>query len=266
MRVKILRGHLLALLAFFFSSCYGGGSSGTGTITVEGLARTQLNQPVPGVTIALVGTDEKTVSDKNGKFLLVADQLEEESKDIILEITIAGQKTSAAIPNVSTDASTIGISIVVDLRSNLITVGNVEVQGKIVGNCDYYFENFRTIRQANAVPPGTQCIAKAWIQSDGKPLVAPFILQTRSCAPDSNWETIGEGVTDDKVEPGTGEIVFQYYDDFSHCLYRLVTPYQYQDLPEIEHEILSFTFQAIVGSMDYKSNGLSGGVRTFLGV
>jgi hypothetical protein len=161
-----------------FSACSGGGSAGTGTITIEGRLRTNLDQPLVGATVAIVGESVTAVSDQSGAFSLSADGFQDQVTDITLSIISQNETSTAILPNVSTDVATISVTITVDRGSNVVVVENVEVRAKIVGLCDFYFENFRTIRQANATRPAIECTAKVWLKQDGRPLTdGPFVLQ-----------------------------------------------------------------------------------------
>ncbi len=96
-----------------------------------------------------------------------------------------------------------------------------------------------------------ECTAKVWLKKDGIELLdAPFILQGRSCASSGSWQTLAEGTTNSQTEPGTGKVKFTYIDDFDHCIYRIIAPHQVDGLPEVIHEVQTFTLQALVSTAD----------------
>ena len=231
---------ILIILSIFACA---GGSAGTGigsSSTVEGRI---LNQglPVQNANVTILETGDSDSTDSNGVFAIqVSDEQEEYTLEVNYEQTIQTVKVPASsqgsIVNVEIDVSN-NPAIPLDVKS-------LEVQAKIVGVCDAYFENKRVIRQSNKAPQGIECTAKVVTSSNSEPVGGVrFAVQHKPCEDNAEWQLEAASETSQKFSPGIGQVQFKFYDDPKHCLYRIITPYETQGVKAVEVLIETFTAQ-----------------------
>jgi hypothetical protein len=108
------------LLIFLLTSC-GGGTQGTGGVTVEGRIIDTANNPLSAITITSIESGNSTTSDSNGAFLL-----DTEDKDVI-ELEFRGNNlvASTAISNVSSNTRKLSATFRVDKTKNKVTPENI---------------------------------------------------------------------------------------------------------------------------------------------
>lgn len=236
----------LIIFLILLNACSGGGSSGTGTVTIQGSLRTTDGQPVAAALVNVAGDDRQVQTDANGIFIL--DVSSEESQDGIIPLEIKSEGSTGTV-DVQTDIEqtsnvTISVEIKLDPQDKLIVVNQVDVEAKIVGTCDLYFENLNTIRQSNKAPQGVNCALKVSIKGDGKPLSdVPFVLEYTGCSESREWHTLAAGETRSAPVPGDGQLQFNFYDDSEKCVYRVIAPYELPGVKPVITKIHTFTKQ-----------------------
>ena len=234
------------LLIIFLAACSGGGSSGTGTVSIQGSLKTTNGQPIASAQVNVAGEIEQVTTDSNGVFVLNVAAVEGVDGIIALEIESMGKTNTV---NVQTDALassniTINVEIKLDPNDKLIVVNQVDVEAKIVGACDLYFENLSTIRQSNEAPQGVNCILKVSIKGDGKPLSdVPFVLEYTGCSESREWKLLAAGETRSAPVPGDGQLGFEFFDNSEKCVYRIIAPYQLPGVASVITKIHTFTKQ-----------------------
>ena len=230
------------LVCFFALTGCGGGSAGTGTREFSGVLATRSNQPLAGALVTVVPTGDSALTGVDGSFSILTGPI---SGDVSIFIEYSGIQTTVVVPGISEGQSTVHVTVRLDPQTAQTSVSDLEVLAQIAGSCDIYFENMRTIRQANRAPQGVECLAKVWIKGDGRTIGgAPFIMQRRRCPQNSPWITAAKGETLHGTHSGVGILPFPFFDDSEHCVYRIVAPYDYQGWEEVIYEIHTFTKQA----------------------
>ncbi len=222
----------------------GGGSSGTGTTTsrvFEGSILTLGDRPVSDATVTVAGTGDTAVTDNRGRFSLATPA---KPGDVKLEIEAPGIETSVTIPELAASPSTVKLDITLDPETSAAAVSKFEVVAKITGSCELFFNSDQIVTQISAVPPGTRCLLRVWVNEDGIPQArVPFGLQYRSCEEGSPWVTIDSSKTLSGEHAGIGQLGFDYLDDEIHCVYRIVTPFRSGTMESVVQEIQTLTYQ-----------------------
>lgn len=235
---------LLITVSFLALGC-GGGSAGTGTVggsdaerVLAGEVKTSDGEPLGGATLTIVQTGESTESAADGTFRLPSISQSDHLDVLIEKGSISSQVAVEFVDNSSGEAN---LSISVDPTSGTGTVHGVDVRVKVVGDCDRYFENHRTIRQANPVPQGKECTLQISLHASRGGLPnRTFALQYRKCAESGSWVDILGGETGSN---GVARVKFSYRDDEKHCVYRVVVPLNDNELQPLEFDIDTETFQ-----------------------
>lgn len=243
-----LRTCLLAIFLLLLPAC-GGGSAGTGLggsgASIEGRILQQ-GTPISDATVTVIETGDSGTTNSNGNFSI---PVSESLANYTLEIKINNSTQTVPISSSSTGSI---INVEIDLHdienkpAPPLSVKSLEVDGKIVGICDPYFENNRVIRQSNKAPQGIECTTKVNVTSEMKPLGGVrFAVQHRSCEAKSNWNTDAASETSVKFAPGIGQLQFKFFDDKKHCHYRILVPFETKGIKAIEIPIETFTSQAL---------------------
>lgn len=238
--------NLIKFILFFIGcfSCSGGGSTGTGSVTIEGSVSRAVQSPIPGAEVTIDGTREVVTTDDEGKFFIEHDLRNSTDGNITLTVDSAEIKRSAIIKDLNVDSEAVNINMILNRQE--FDLNGLKVQPKIVGLCDFYFENTKVIRQGNAVPvEGINCRLEVSMTVNGVPLEnAKFAVQTRACPDDSPWQTIAVGETASGLLKGKGELRFFFQDTSNTCVYRILAPIELERLNSTSTEIHSFTKQA----------------------
>lgn len=230
---------LLVFVSSLFPGC-GGGSAGTGLGTpVEGRVLLK-GQPVAGATVTVLETGDSDITDTDGTFSIT---LTESLTTATLKIEGPGINQEV---KVDTAAGGSIVNIEVDENTPPPPLPNVRIHldAKIVGLCDSYFENRNPIRQSNEAPPGVTCTVKAEVTDEFGRAVGGvrFAVEHRACAENSDWKTDAVSETSQTYYPGTGQLQFRFFDDNSHCLYRVFAPFKQGSSQE--QQVLIETFRA----------------------
>ena len=218
----------------------GGGSSGTGTglRRLTGTVQLTDKSAVAGATLTVAETGDSTTTGQDGSFALETTALGNEIKLLIESSSLS---TSVTVNFLADGSGDVSLTITIDPLSNIAVVSGYDVRAKIEGDCDPYFENNRTIRQANRVPQGTWCPFRVSIRTAAGGLPnRVFSLEHRACSATAPWKLIQLGNTN---ATGSGEIQFQYFDDAEYCLYRVLVPINDPQLAPLEFDVLTFTYQ-----------------------
>jgi len=235
----------VALLPFFAScASSGGGNVGTGIVTVKGSVRNDSAQPLAGVEVTVINTGDTTLSDSLGYFSLVTETDEEN-----LSVSITSGDVAHVAEIAITDpgnTTVLSMEIIINEDSGSVELRNVEMMSKIVGKCDYYFENHRdVVMQANKTPASVDCLAKTWLSSEGAPLSGlNVMIQYRACAEGSPWKDLSWGKTNGPPHSGIAQIPFTFIDSEERCVYRVVAPYLELGYQEAEQLIYTMTKRA----------------------
>ena len=247
------------LLAFVSLPGCGGGSVGTGVSkdrrSFEGRTISTDARPVVGARVTLLDTGESTATDEDGRFYLPSNF---DGPVANLEVHADPFRKTFPIPNSNQQTSGTQLTIVVNPNADTASIRDLEVSVQVRGPCDYYFENTRTIRQANDLDDGTLCSLRVEIRSGGKPLEdAPFLLQRRRCLDGAPWhqESVGSTASSQvdpnpvnsadlgkPPHPGVARLPFLFCNEEAHCVYRIVAP----NIPGIDpvlYEIHTFRKQ-----------------------
>jgi hypothetical protein len=235
----------LIICLIFIAGC-GGGSSGTGLGpaggSIEGRISVQGNA-LSDVSVTIVETGDSGISDQDGLFQIdVSNQLSAYTLELNYE-----NNTEVVAINTANNTETSVINVEIDISENpakQLTVDYIQVEAKIVGLCDIYFENTRPIRQSNPTPPGIACTAKVTVSSDSTPVGGvSFAVQHQSCDDNSEWITNAASETSAAYFPGIGQLQFRFFDDYDHCRYRIITPFENQGIKSVAIGIETFTSQ-----------------------
>lgn len=230
-----------AVLLLLSIGC-GGGSSGTGTRTIEGSVSGSSGAAIANVKVTIVQTDDVTFTDQNGEFSIETSLI---AGDVNLRLQGDEIDTTVTVPDVSGEPTTVSVTISVAATGEPVSITNLEVLTKIVGRCDIYFENLRTIRQSNEVPRGLSCVARTEVKGDGKTLGNVGVtIQVRRCPAGSPWTTLASGVTMSGTNSGVAQVEFPFSDSAETCVYRVVAPDSIAGVKPIVYEIHTFTKQA----------------------
>ncbi len=217
---KFLMQVLVVILLALLSGC-GGGSAGTGGRTLTGTVETAQAQPLPGVTVTLAETGDSAVTDANGSFVIVADEIPPNANLVMhapnLDITVP----VVAGPD---GGSAVRVSVTINPATQSAAVRVLDVHAAIQGVCDYYFLNDgRIIRQQIPLANESLCTVKVQMYGDGRPLVRRIAVEVRACSKNAPWRF----VEDDQIRPTSyGQVNFFFSNDSQHCLYRVAAPYQ----------------------------------------
>ena len=243
MKHLLLKVTLIIFCCVFVISCAGGGSAGTGTgagLTVEGLVLDIDSKPVSAARVTIKETGDSDISDSAGHFSIATSMV---SGELTLEISSNGKSNTATI-TVNDGQGTLQITVKFNPLIEQTPATQLEVNAKIVGECDPYFENNRIIRQANPVSGALTCTAKVRVEGEGLPLAhAPIAIQYRACASNSPWVTTALGATMTGANLGTGQVTFTFEDDKKHCLYRILAPFDVKNQKPVVYEVHTITYQ-----------------------
>jgi hypothetical protein len=237
-----MRLRLVLFLLGVLTAC-GGGSAGTGTgdeYRIQGEVVTTTGVPIEGATVTVVDTGDTDVTDAKGAFAI---DFETDLPAVTLMVETVETSATTTISVASVDG-TISLSIKINPFLDTIEVDQFQMNSKIVGTCDIYFENRRVIRQANPVPKGLTCVARVTTKAGSLPLAhVPVAIQFRSCNAKAPWNTVALGATMTGANLGVAQIEFPYFDDRAHCLYRIIAPFEDDRIPPVEKEIWTATYQ-----------------------
>lgn len=225
--MKVISHILFLFTVFGVLSCSGGGSAGTGTISIEGTLRTSLGEPIAQAIMSVPNMPFSTVTNSSGEFMLEVREDAINDSSLSLGIQFNDMMQEIVVPNVTTNpnGATVKLDIELDPDTNVIHATNITVTAQIVGECDYYFENTRPIRQGNEAPQGILCTLKVWISGDGKPLShTPFALEYTGCSEKLTWTRIATRETRSGKNAGVGQLEFPFFDDQHRCVYRVIAP------------------------------------------
>lgn len=244
MRIK----NYARLFLIFFLLCSGGcggGTSGSGLKNYHGSIDDTSSRALPGVNVTIESTGDNTTTDTDGKFAFQSSAF---GKDISFLIESTDFKSRVVLQEIPESSAHISLKIVVDTRTDVAVVNQLNVRAGFVGLCDNYFENTETIRQANQVPDGTVCTLSAIVRGDGQLLNnIPVALEYSGCNETSAWETIAVALTGLEEENGEGKVKFSfpYHDSSTYCRYRIVAPSDSSIHVPVYFPIVTFTEQRI---------------------
>jgi hypothetical protein len=191
------------------------------TRTLAGELVTTTGVPVRDMNVTLRETGESQVTDNLGAFSF---ETPFSVNSFTLEIGNDEEKGSVAVDVLENDSPAISVSLVLNEESKRITASNVQIWGRIIGECDQYFENRPVIRQSVGVSGSVTCTLRFFVSGDGKRLErVSSELQVRSCDV-RKWRPIISGSTGFGLNAGFGDIEFPFIDDREHCEYRLIVP------------------------------------------
>ena len=175
-----------------------------------------------------------------GEFLITSAASESQ---LTLEVSKRNRTATTKI-TAPGEHGTISINIKFDDVREIVETNELSVQSKIVGVCDVYFENFRTIRQANPVPDNLSCVLKVSVSAAGKPVShVPIAIQFNDCASQGRWTTVALGATLSGGNIGISQIEFPFLDDRKHCVYKIITPFGEKTLVPTVTQIQTLTYQ-----------------------
>ena len=233
------------LLIFFLVtsllSC-GGGSSGTAVGTPSGKKVTNfsgivLSQDGNGVAftpVALLNTEDITVTDEAGSFELTS---EFNGGDAAFAIGEGALDTVVVVENLPENAQQVELSILFNSDSETASLLSLTLRARIVRDCNAFFLNTRTIRQTTPLAEGVQCTVEVEIKSDGVPVDdLLFELQHRGCSVNAPWQFSGVSKTGSSG-PGIGELTFPFRNDEKHCVYRIIGPLNRRDTIAVSAQI-----------------------------
>lgn len=118
---------LLVLPGVLLLACAGGGTSGTGLKTFSGVARTPSGLPVPGVEVAVAGTDAQSVTMEDGTYVF---QAELGAGTVQVDVANEGQTNSVEVPDLPEGDADVTIDIAVDEETRAATAVSVAVQSR----------------------------------------------------------------------------------------------------------------------------------------
>ena len=240
---EIARAACVAL--FLFVCGCGGGTSGTGTgeRSFDGRVQSTDGTPVAGASVTIVETGESTITDTVGAFAILSDVA---GTSIALLIEADTLSTTVQVEALDVPDTAVHVDVTVDEDSpqQSVSVKNLQVKAQVVGACDPFFENRRTIRQANRIKDGTVCSVKVQIYGDGKLLERiPFVIQHAACDGRA-WAPVSAGETGFGIYAGVGTADFTFFNEPEFCLYRIVAPYEVPGLESVIYRIDTFLKQA----------------------
>ncbi len=234
---------ILCWLTLLAGGC-GGGTSGTGIKSYEGVVKNAVNdEPLPNVTVTEEETGASTVTDPRGQFLLVS---EAKGEELQFHLESDEFESRFIVHNVPEESARVTVEVAVDVQEHSIQVEQLSMRAGMVGACDRYFENHDVIRQSNRVPSNTLCTLKAIVLGDGQRRSnVPVALQVRACQIGAEWRTLQVVKTDSGVHRGVAQISFPYLDSISYCQYRLVAPFEYKDYRPVTFPLHTYTAQNV---------------------
>jgi Carboxypeptidase regulatory-like domain len=221
----------------------GGGSSGTGVPdgfvakVLTGRVVDESDVPVEDAKITVVETGDTTRTDSSGNFEF------EVPKDTDVSLDIEAEGIDATVPVADTPGAEtrVDVEISVSRRTGVVNVRNLEVIAKIVGVCDFAFENAPTIRQGNKLKDGTVCPVRVTVRSSYRGLSGiPFRIEKSRCDKEK-WKLLNEALTG---REGTGTLKFTFRDNDDFCQYRIIAPYNVDGLKNTIHPVHTFRKQA----------------------
>lgn len=234
---------LLLVVCFIIGGC-GGGSAGTGTgdstLRIQGTVRDPSGVPVDAATVTVIETGDSDLTNPQGEFVISTTRVE---GDITLEFSKDNRAATTTV-TAPGENGTLSIDVKFDDVREVVETEELSVEASIVGSCDPYFENFHTIRQANPVSPGTQCVLKVKVAAGGQPVPhVPIAVQFGGCSKGASFTAVALGATMSGGNIGVAQIPFAFFDDKAHCLYRVVTPYGEEGIKPVISEIHTLTYQ-----------------------
>ncbi len=235
---------LCIFLTTLLISC-GGGSEGTGSAstTIEGFVKSSSGLPLENVLITLEETGENDLTDKKGNFEI---NTETEETDITLELSTDELSTSVEIENVTTqEEAVIEVEIEVNESQNEASISNFEFRAKLVGDCKFFFDKGRPIRQiADTDTEKIKCSAKVFTKSNGTPLPGvEFSVDFRRCG-SLKWFNVANGITSNEIGSlGEGLANFILTNDREHCVYRILAKTENTNTNRVAYFIHTLTKQ-----------------------
>ena len=211
-----------------FVGC-GGGTSGTGLSTYEGVILNADGTPSAGAKVKLVQNHDTAVTDSQGAFEIVTPPLAQPGT---LSVTTDAASATVQLKSNPQDGEQVKVSIKIgdssgdSTSTTIFTADEIQMSAKIVGLCEAYFENNDVIRQSNHTPNAVTCTLKAKISSDGQPQsYVRVAIQSRSCEANSPWITEESGLTESGLHQGVLQLEFHFYSSLQKCQYRVIAPY-----------------------------------------
>ena len=227
-------------LLLLLNGC-GGGTSGSGLKSYDGIVASTDGTPLTGVNVTITSTGDSGVTNEKGEFS-IASHASGDAVEILLESPMFSN--SFVVKNVPTTSSRVRVNVKVDTAQNTVQVEEFGVRAGIVGLCDTYFENNEVIRQANEVPKGTICTIKLKVYGDGDLRShIPVALQYAACPQGSPWTTLATGMTGVGTELGSEKLSFTFIDSPEFCRYRVIAPYKFQNYRGVKYPLETFSYQ-----------------------
>lgn len=225
------------------TGCAGGGSEGTGgglKRAVFGTLHKFDSTPIAGAKVSVLETGDAGVTDTAGNFLINADI---PGNSLTLEVSTSDLTRDITVSDLSADATNVSLELVLDPAKNLLLGQRIYMWARIGPGCDQYFDNKEIIRQTKKTPPELQCSVRFFVNGGTTPLSdIPGAVEVRACD-SKQWRFLVRGTTGSGSTVGVGEIPFTFIDNERNCEYRIVAPYQYASLKELEVLIQTRTLQ-----------------------
>jgi hypothetical protein len=213
---------LLTILSLLCAISCGGGSAGTGTVSLRGKLITPDNQPVAGAEIVIVETGESVVTSADGNFVIDTPT----EREVQVEVRSEELTTTVALPPPVKEEARVGVELELDRENSRVEVREYEVAVSFTGECARYFNNtVGTLYQTRPLPDETVCRLQVRTSEGGAPLGGVLVqLQRRRCDADARWRNVTSARTDYVGEVGLTEIEFIFRTDEEHCRYRIAAP------------------------------------------
>jgi len=113
---------LLTLLLILILGACGGGTEGTGGVTISGKLQTANSQPVAGVSVTVEETGDSAVTDQNGDFVIQTDRI----SNATLAFEDDKLAARATVNNIPNSATRVDVTCVLDRERNNVTVKESE--------------------------------------------------------------------------------------------------------------------------------------------
>jgi len=223
--VRILNKFLLPVFCSLIIFGCGGGSAGTGTVSLSGKLLNPQDEPVSGAIVTIVETGETAVTDANGNFSIETNTA---GQEVALQVESEEVTATVSVSTATQEDSKVGVQLEVDNERSTVSVRNYEVSLEIKGLCGKAFsKSGTTYLQTQAIKDGTTCRLSVTATERGEPLSGISVqLQRRSCEADSEWLGVSTASTAFTDPPGVADLQFRFRADDAHCAYRVVAPYR----------------------------------------
>ena len=118
---------VLLVMLFLFSGC-GGGTSGTGIRSdgsvLQGSVRTTEGEPVPGVVVTVIETNDQAVTNAEGGFEIV---VEEPIGEFTVEFDGQGVDSQVTVSGVPEEATAVDVTLTVDSATGELSGTSVDI-------------------------------------------------------------------------------------------------------------------------------------------